>query len=323
MLARSGDHFADFRPYVASIDDRGVVAFQAGLAGGGTGVFVADEGGARPLAVSDATVRAFASHPDRDGDGATSVYAELAGGVAALVVVRDGRAMSLVEGGVGPLGPTMNARGEIAYRATTRAGHQAIFVVSASGGAPVLVAESGARFAGFEGLPVVTEAGAVVFRADLAAGGQGIFRHQRGALVTVVETGDELAELGRFPSAAGDGTVVFVASRPGGGGAVLRARGDERTTVVDAGAGFESFRGALVNDRGDLVFYATPPGGTLGIYRGPDPAADRLLAIGDPLLGSTISAFALNPVSMNRAAQLAVRVELASGGQAIVRLDSQ
>lgn len=43
-IAETGEQFSDFAPYVASIDDRGVVAFQATLQDGGSGVFTATEG---------------------------------------------------------------------------------------------------------------------------------------------------------------------------------------------------------------------------------------------------------------------------------------
>jgi hypothetical protein len=78
-----------------------------------------------------------------------------------------------------------------------------------------------------------------------------------------------------------------------------------------------------VDSAGRVVFYATPRGGAHGIFSGPDPTRDRVLAIGDPTLGSTLTDFALNPVSINAHGQLALRVELADGRQAILRADPQ
>jgi len=70
-----------------------------------------------------------------------------------------------------------------------------------------------------------------------------------------------------------------------------------------------------------VVFIATPRGGTLGLFAGPDPVADRILALGDPLFGSTVTEFASNPVSVNAAGQVAVRVRLTEGRQLILRAD--
>jgi hypothetical protein len=93
------------------------------------------------------------------------------------------------------------------------------------------------------------------------------------------------------------------------------------TTVADTNSPFGSFRGALINRTGTILWCATPRGGELGIYTGPDPVADRIVSIGDPWFGSTVTDFALNPVSVNDAGQVAIRVRLANDRQIIVRAD--
>ena len=96
---------------------------------------------------------------------------------------------------------------------------------------------------------------------------------------------------------------------------------DPSRRLVGTDGGFASFRGALLNDARELVYYATPIGGELGIYTGPDLEHDCLLEVGGKLLDSTVAGFALNPVSINRAGQLAIRVMLGSGRQLILRAD--
>jgi hypothetical protein len=102
---------------------------------------------------------------------------------------------------------------------------------------------------------------------------------------------------------------------------VFIAAGNATRAIVESANGFESFRGALINNRGSIVFYAIPMGGELGIFIGPDPVRDCLLAIGAPLFESVIAEFALNPVSINDAGQLAIRIRLADQRQFIVRVD--
>ncbi len=92
-------------------------------------------------------------------------------------------------------------------------------------------------------------------------------------------------------------------------------------TAVDTSSPFASFRGVLLNKKGTIVFYATPRGGELGVFTGPDPQSDRLIAIGAPLFGSTVVDFALNPVSINDAGQIAIRVKLADERQFVLRAD--
>ena len=43
-IADTSDRFADFAPYVASVNDHGVVAFQATTRDGGSGVFAGSGG---------------------------------------------------------------------------------------------------------------------------------------------------------------------------------------------------------------------------------------------------------------------------------------
>jgi hypothetical protein len=85
---------------------------------------------------------------------------------------------------------------------------------------------------------------------------------------------------------------------------------------------FESFRGALINGAGTIVFYATPRGGTLGVFttQGASQSSnhERVVGIGDTLFGSPVKDFALNPVSLNEAGQIAIRILLEDGKQMIV-----
>ena len=66
---------------------------------------------------------------------------------------------------------------------------------------------------------------------------------------------------------------------------------------------------------------ATPRGGGLGLFAGPDPEAHRILAVGDDLLGSSVTDLAANPVSINGVGQVAIRATLDDGRQLIVRYE--
>lgn len=324
-VADTGDRFTDFGPYVPSINARGRVAFYAALRSGG-GIFVGGDGPIAEVASTDDLILDFTSHPDITDDGSWSAYAELRSGEQALVVGRAGRGATVVDtrgslARVGPLGPTMNGSGVIAFRADTRSGDAGIF--KAQGASLVAVADTRRfadtpRFAEFHGLPVLNDAGRVVFRADLVDGGQGIYSDEGGELTLLADTSGVFAELGRFPCLNAGGAVAFGATRKDGSAGVFTVSGGEVKTLIDAGASFESVRGALIDDEGTIVFFATPRGGALGIH---DAEARRVLSLRDPLFGSTIVDFALNPVSINGQGQLAIRVKLASGKQLIVRAD--
>lgn len=312
-IATTGAQLCELGPYVPSIDDDGAVAFWAGLAGGESAVFVGRGGGLAAIARAGpgSPLAGIASHPAIAG-GQVCFYASDGGlrcwrAGALEVVARPGGALAQV----GPLGPTMDAGGRIAYRARLAGGGDAVFAGDER------VADTRGEVASFEGLPVATDDGAVVYRATMRDGRHAIVCHRADATSVVAETGGDLVELGRFPAAKHSRDIVCVGRFAGGGGAVLRWRDGRRETVVDTGAGFESFRGALVDGDGGVVFYATPTGGTLGVYAG----GARVLGVGDRWRDTSITELALNPVSINRAGQLAVRVALADGAQAILRAD--
>jgi hypothetical protein len=179
------------------------------------------------------------------------------------------------------------------------------------------------RFATFHGLPVAHGDGAVIFRADLPDGRQGIYRAREGTLDVVVETGARFQSLGFFPCANDAGQVVFAATGHDGAPGIFCAAEGEVREVVDAPArGFESVRGALVDDAGALVFFATPRGGALGAYTVGSRAETRpVIALGDAGFGAPITELALNTVSIASGPRLAIRLRLGDGRQLVVRAD--
>ena len=252
------------------------------------------------------------------GTGSTCFYVSLESGGRGVVLVRDGQILTIAEN-AGPLGPTMNDDGTVAFRADTGSGASGIF--TGSGGHVTAIAETGDVFSAFHGLPVINSRGAVVFRADRKTGGQGFYVGDGGPLIPIAETGDVFGGLGKFPIMNDAGTVAFCATLQGGGSGVFTASAGEIATIIDTSSLLESFRGVLLDNARRLIFYATPRGGELGVFTGPDPVHDCLLGLGAPLFGSTIVDFALNPVSINDVGQIAIRVRLATGMQFVLRAD--
>ncbi len=318
-IASTGDRFSDFAPYVASVNNPGVVAFQTTLRDGGSGVFTGT--GDRISAVTEPSMGRLTevwSHPDIALDGSICAYATLASGEPGVVLIREGEVINVSPTG-GPLGPTMNDAGRVAFRADLEDGRAGIY--TGDGSAVTTIAETGEDLSAFQGLPLIDDRGAVVFRADLETGGERICQAAGGSLVTVVETGEVFAGLGRFPCANATGDVAFSATLRDGGSGVFVASGGSIVQRIDTSARFASVRGALLDSSGGVVFFATPPGGTLGVFSGPDPATGRIIGLAMPLFDSTIVDFALNPVSINDVGQLAIRVKLANDHQWILRAD--
>jgi hypothetical protein len=213
----------------------------------------------------------------------------------------------------------MNEAGTVAFRGEQTAGVSGVF--AGDGGPVATVADTAGGWNEFHGLPVIDNRGRVVFRADREDGVQGIYAGGAGSIETVAETGDVFDNLARFPSANDRGTVAFAATLRAGGSGIFTADESQIVQVLDTEGTFESFRGALITGTGQVVFTATPQGGSLGLFAGPDPDADRILVPGDPLLGSSVADIAANPVSVNADGRLAVRATLADGRQLILRAD--
>ena len=324
VIAGNSGPFSDFGPYVPSINDRGEVAFFAARRGGATGVFCGDGGPIHTLH-QKATYR---SHPDINEGGMLCVLADLADASQVVLVGEPGAAPEVIthEGipSVGPLGPTINASGAVAFRAASAAGRAGIYL--AAGGALTRVAEAGDRFASFDGLPVVFDDGSVVFRANHVDGTQGIHRRLRdGTNLTLAQTGEGFVELGRFPSGNSRGTVVFCATRPDGSSGVftLAEGASAPVPAIESAKAYESFRGALIDDDGRIVFYATPSGGELAVFAldAASAAPRRIIGLRDEFGTCPLTDFALNPVSFNNTGQVALRLKLADGRQFIARLD--
>ena len=323
VIATTDDRFSGFAPYVASVNDAGTVAFQAALRVGGTGVFTGS-GGAVAEVVGPALLAAVTSHPDLNNAGAMSFYGDLLGGGQGVFLLRDGRLQAVADthgpfASIGPLGPTMNETGTVAFRADRAQGVSGIF--AGDGAAVTAVADTERLWSRFHGLPVITSDETVVFRADREDGVQGIYAGRGGSIRTVAETGETFETLGLFPSANDRGTVAFAATMRAGGGGLFTAEEGRITRIIDTDGAFEACRGALITNAGAVVCIATPPGGNLGLFAGPDPQLDRILAIGDPLLDSTVAEFGSNPVSVNAAGNVAISASLADGSQLILRAD--
>jgi len=78
-------------------------------------------------------------------------------------------------------------------------------------------------------------------------------------------------------------------------------------------------RACLSTDHGTVAFYATLKSGGSGIFTGPDAVANKVIATGDTLLGSTVSSLSFGTRQLNNAGALAFTVALADGRQVIVR----
>ena len=96
-------------------------------------------------------------------------------------------------------------------------------------------------------------------------------------------------------------------------------------TIADTSSGsFKTFNDFYfaINNNDSVAFTATLNGGESGIFTGADPVADKVIATGDSLEGSTVTSWSLSGSAiLNNLGQIAFYVKLANGEQAIYRAD--
>jgi hypothetical protein len=157
----------------------------------------------------------------------------------------------------------------------------------------------------------------VAFRATLRDGTNGVFTGNGGPTTTIVTSGSAYSSF--LGSEINDeGTVGIIANLTAGGQAIVIAKGGALTTFVDTSGPFSHFaEGRLsISNQERAVFGADLAAGGTGIFDGPDPVADKILATGDLLFGSTVMSFPtnyLNPRGLNNAGQIIFRANLADG----------
>ncbi|WP_446385630.1 DUF7453 family protein [Coleofasciculus chthonoplastes] len=68
---------------------------------------------------------------------------------------------------------------------------------------------------------------------------------------------------------------------------------------------FVSLDSPIINNKGAIAFEAVLDTGEYGIFTGADPVADKVIAIGDPLFGSTVTSLGVSDKGFNDAGQVA------------------
>lgn len=126
------------------------------------------------------------------------------------------------------------------------------------------------------------------------------------------------------PSINDVGTVAFRAGLDAGGEGIFTSSGGSITTIADSSGLFSSFRSVSINNSGMLAFEANLDSGGFGIFTGTNPIADKVVAIGDPLFGSTVTFLgAFGQEGLNDAGEVAFFANLADGTSGIFRAESE
>ena len=217
--------------------------------------------------------------------------------------------------------PDINEAGAIAFRATDfGTSKSALFL--AKGGTTTVIAESPEfdilRFS-------LNNNNEVAFFAisDAAADGDAVFLSENGGAPVPL------------PDPLGFGTVEGIALNDSGMVAfdtlfldnmdvplqgVFTQNGGNVIPIVDTSGSFSSFGRPALNNAGVPVFTAELDTGEVGLFAGPDPVNDRIIAIGDKLFGSTVTSLGfIEQTGLNNSGQLTFGASFADGSTGIYR----
>lgn len=325
IIAETGDQFIDFSPYVASINNKGIIAFQAESANGNTGIYTGDGVSLNTVIDSAGTdFKYFYSHPDINDKDEYCFYAELNSGSQEIFLYKNNETVSLAETdaifkSIGPLGPEMNEKDAVAFRADMNSGYKGIFIFNSYGVSKI--ADTEFMFENFFGLPVINQKGTVLFRAKMKNNIDCICRSINSSLEVFTNENTEFADFGRFTDTNNLGKVVFNAVKKNGTSGIYTLFNGEITAEVETENGFELLRTALINNSSNIVFYGITKEGKEGLFKGNDPSVDLIISLNDNLFDSTVVELAFNPVSMNDKDQIALRMKLENNHQLILRAD--
>lgn len=210
----------------------------------------------------------------------------------------------------------INNEGRVAFGDRTATG-----IFTSDGVTRTTIADSSSSLNSFDSLLAINNKGTVAFKAFLDTGGSGLFTGNGEVVTPIADTnGGSFSQFESFSLNDSD-TVAFAASLDDGSGGIFTSNGGSLTPLVDTSGAFSSFFSPAINNNGIVAFGAELDTGKSGIFTGSDPVADKVIAVGDQLFGSTVTSLDFSPKGFNDAGQLAFFAELADGTSGIFRAD--
>lgn len=326
----TGGEFSSFG--FPSINNAGTVAFSVSLSSGGQGIFVGNGSSLTPIVD---TSGAFGGFGDGviNGSGAVAFRAFLkAGGQGvfvgsenALTTIADTSSTFSFFTGT----PSINNAGTVAFNGFLNAAPGS-GIFAGNGSTLTTIVDASGQFSNF-GSPFITQAGAVIFPA-ITSSGDGIFLGNGSATPTVLIDQDSGLKFFQSPSANSQGAVAFIASSQPTGQTtgVFILNGQSLTELADDSGEFLQLGHPAINVAGEVAFSSELTGSFpnviigSGIFTGPDPTDDKVIATGDALNGSTVASVVdVGFVSsgLNDAGQIAFFAPLDNGSFGIFRAD--
>ncbi len=318
-IADSSDLFSKFG-FFPAINNDGTVTFSAELGALGSGIYIGSGGNTTQIADSSGQFSSFFTPAIAD-TGIVAFKAGLSQGGVGIYTSENTVpiANSKVAAALGDL--AINSKGSVAFSEIMDGGVRA--VLSNNDGINTTIADASGTspYSRFEGI-AINNVGTVAFTAELKARGRGIYTVNGENTSTMADTNGEFDFLFN-PAMNNVGTVAFkgVLKNLAGEG-IYTSDGQTLTKIADNSSVFDFFENPAINNQGTVAFKGVLKGGGLGIYIGPNPVTDKVIALGDSLFGSTVTDLYFSNRGLNDKNQFAFYAKLADGRSGVFRADS-
>jgi hypothetical protein len=297
-IADTSGQYTSIDPW-PTVNGSGQVVFVAALRSGGCGLYMSDGGTTTTLDQNPGIFRTDYYGTDQVvnnagevaffngwAQSATSVFRWSAG---TITTIAGTGSISSIE----PWNPSINDNGTVVFGGVSRTtGRKGIY--SGNGGALTTVIDTAGAFSDFGLSPAVNDSGTVAFSAlSKASGKWGVYTlGSSGVLTTIADTEGFIADLGAVPPTINDaGQVAFFANLKSGATAILRGDGSKLDVIADSTGAYDGFESQpMINNLGKVGFIGYTKS-AMGIYTGPDPIADKIVATGDLVNGSVLDSF--------------------------------
>jgi hypothetical protein len=309
-----------------SVNNSGTVAFSGHVQGVGPGIFSGNGGPITTIADTSGKFGGFFFEPAINDNGTVAFHATLDTGVEGIFTGTGGPSTSIADT-TGPFffvgRPSINNAGTVAFRDSLNTGVNGIF--TGSGGATEsLYDNSTSGESVFFNPPALNNNGTVAFIKQPAGSDETwyLLAGNGGPTTTIADTAGRFNGFANPISIDDRGTVAFNAGVKGGFSGIFTGSGGPVSTLVDSSpSGPFTFVGApSINEHGTVAFRADLDTRQSGIYIGPDPIADKVIEIDDPLFDSRVM-FIAESALLNEAGQIAFAYELWDQRFGIARAD--
>jgi hypothetical protein len=304
--------------YPGNLNNHGEVAFTGFHFGGSMRVYKGSGGPLTVIALTGSSPFTYFNAPSINcaGDVGFRALTNNSNGIYR----GNGGPLTLIHGAAAPsnvLGGKVDEDGTVTVWYEGAMGYDSI--ATGSGGPLTGIAAQGFVFNGLDSYPDI-RLGTVAFAADLTSGGSAIYTSASGVLTQVEASGSQFLDT-QVPRIGCSGSVVWISNVLGGTQAIRTHVNGVTSTFVDTSGPYQQFGlygVAWINFFNEVAFTASlDSDNSVGIFVGPNPVTDKVIAQGDVLDGQVVRFVALG--GLNDFGQISLSVGFADDTWGVYR----